>query len=87
MKVDCCSRGKGLEVKNKIINQSGLPEGDKRDLKKLAKLDIDWVALSFVNQASDVNQAREVLSGFNNHTKLIAKIERVAALKATLLDH
>ncbi len=75
------SRGKGLEVKNKIINQSGLNEGDKKDLKKLAKLDIDWVALSFVNQASDVNQAREVLSGFNNHTKLIAKIERIAALK------
>ena len=74
-------RGKGLEVKNKIINQSGLPEEDKKDLKKLAKLDIDWVALSFVNQASDVNQAREVLSGFNNHTKLIAKIERIAALK------
>ena len=74
-------RGKGLEVKNKIINQSGLNEGDKKDLKKLAKLDIDWVALSFVNQASDVNQAREVLSGFNNHTKLIAKIERIAALK------
>lgn len=75
------SRGKGLEVKNKIINQSGLNEGDKKDLRKLAKLDIDWVALSFVNQASDVNQAREVLSGFNNHTKLIAKIERIAALK------
>ena len=75
------SRGKGLEVKNKIINQSGLNEGDKKDLIKLAKLDIDWVALSFVNQASDVNQAREVLSGFNNHTKLIAKIERIAAIK------
>ena len=75
------SRGKGLEVKNKIINQSGLNEGDKKDLKKLARLDIDWVALSFVNQASDVNQAREVLSGFNNNTKLIAKIERIAALK------
>jgi len=29
-------RGKGLEVKNKIINQSGLPENDKKDLKKLA---------------------------------------------------
>lgn len=74
-------RGKGLEVRNKIINQPGLNEGDKKDLKKLAKLDIDWVALSFVNQASDVNQAREVLSSFNNNTKLIAKIERIAAIK------
>jgi len=73
-------RGKGLEVSNKIINQPGLNEGDKKDLKRLAKLDIDWVALSFVNQASDVNQAREVLSGLNSNTKLIAKIERVAAI-------
>ena len=62
-------------------------EGDKRDLKKLAKLDIDWVALSFVNQASDVNQAREVLSLVNNNTKLIAKIERIAALKQLVLDY
>ena len=53
---------KGFEVENKIIHRSGLGEEDKRDIKKLAELNIDWIALSFVNEASDVTQAREVLA-------------------------
>ena len=45
------------------------------------RLNVDWVALSFVNQASDVNQAREVLSSIDNQMRVIAKIERLSALK------
>ena len=75
------SRRKGFEVVNKIITKSGLGEDDKEDLRKLATLDVDWVALSFVNQASDVNQAKEVLSSVDSQMRVIAKIERLAALK------
>ncbi len=72
---------KGFEVENKIINRSGLSLEDKDDIKKLSKLGVDWIALSFVNDASDVNQAREVISQFGSDIKLIAKIERLEALK------
>ena len=72
---------KGFEVENKIINRSGLSLEDKDDIKKLSKLGVDWIALSFVNDASDVNQAREVISQLGNDIKLIAKIERLKALK------
>ena len=72
---------KGFEVENKIINKSGLGDEDKEDIKRLAKLSVDWIALSFVNDASDVNQAREVLSQEDSDIKLIAKIERLEALK------
>ena len=75
------SRRKGFEVVDKVITKSGLGEEDKEDLRKLAKLNVDWVALSFVNQASDVNQAREVLSSTDSQMRVIAKIERLAALK------
>jgi len=75
------SRRKGFEVADKVITKSGLGEEDKEDLRKLAKLNVDWVALSFVNQASDVNQAREVLSSINSQMRVIAKIERLAAVK------
>ena len=75
------SRRKGFEVVDKIITKSGLGEEDKEDLRKLATLNVDWVALSFVNQASDVNQAREVLSSTHNQMRVIAKIERLSALK------
>ena len=75
------SRRKGFEVADKVITKSGLGEEDKEDLRKLAKLNVDWVALSFVNQASDVNQAREVLSSTDSQMRVIAKIERLAALK------
>ncbi len=75
------SRRKGFEVVDKVITKSGLGEEDKEDLRKLAKLNVDWVALSFVNQASDVNQAKEVLSSVDSQMRVIAKIERLAALK------
>ena len=71
----------GNTVENKIINKSGLEDEDKEDIKRLAKLSVDWIALSFVNDASDVNQAREVLSQEDSDIKLIAKIERLEALK------
>ena len=72
---------KGFEVENKIIHRSGLGEKDKRDIKRLAELNIDWIALSFVNEASDVTQAREVLAQVDSPINLIAKIERLEALK------
>ncbi len=70
------SSNKGFEVEGKIINKSGLRDEDKGDIKKLAKLGVDWNALSFVNDASDINQAREVLSQLGSDIKLLAKIER-----------
>ncbi len=72
---------KGFEVENKIIHRSGLGEEDKRDIGRLAELGIDWIALSFVNEASDVTQAREVLTQIGSPINLIAKIERLEALK------
>ena len=72
---------KGFEVESKIINQTGLGDADKNDIRRLAKLRVDWIALSFVNEASDINQAREVLSESASSIHLIAKIERMVALK------
>ena len=72
---------KGFEVENKIIHRSGLGEEDKKDIKRLAELGVDWIALSFVNEASDVTQAREVLTEIGSSINLIAKIERLQALK------
>jgi len=72
---------KGFEVENKIIHRSGLGEEDKKDIERLAELNIDWIALSFVNEASDVTQAREVLAQIGSSVNLIAKIERLEALK------
>ena len=88
MKLDCMvenggllKSNKGFEVENKIIHRSGLGEEDKRDIERLAELNIDWIALSFVNEASDVTQAREVLARIGSPINLIAKIERLEALK------
>ena len=72
---------KGFEVENKIIHRSGLGDEDKSDIRRLASLNIDWIALSFVNDASDVTQAKEVLTQIGSRINLIAKIERLEALK------
>ena len=71
---------KGFEVEGKIINETGLGDDDKNDIGRLAKLGVDWIALSFVNEASDINRAREVLSESASSIHLIAKIERMRAL-------
>ena len=59
-----------------------ITEKDKRDLEFIAKLDPEFVALSFVGNGKDVQKAREIISQFGNkRMKLISKVERPVALK------
>ena len=51
---------KGFEVKDKTLRQQGLTDRDKKDLEKLSACGVDWIALSFVNNETDVTQAKEI---------------------------
>ncbi|MGR9433983.1 pyruvate kinase [Rhizobium leguminosarum] len=68
---------KGVNIPGAILDISPLTEKDRRDLEFGLELGVDWVALSFVQKASDMMEARALVS---QRAGLIAKIEKPSAL-------
>lgn len=76
----------GVLIKNKGINLPDTDFGgdiitkrDKADLAFGSTQDIDYVALSFIQQASDVHKFKSILKNLGSKAKVIAKIETKAA--------
>jgi pyruvate kinase len=58
-----------------------ITEKDLTDIKAVADLHIEYVALSFVKDAADIAQLRTHLAAAGSHAKVIAKIERPEAIE------
>jgi pyruvate kinase len=43
--------------------------------------DVDWVSISFVRSAKDIEKVREVIEDYSSNIRLIAKIEKHEAIK------
>ncbi|PIZ32870.1 MAG: pyruvate kinase [Alphaproteobacteria bacterium CG_4_10_14_0_8_um_filter_37_21] len=72
------SSKKGVNLPDCKIAISALTEKDKKDLDFCLTLDIDWVALSFVQHAQDIIDIKELIK---DRAKVIAKIEKPQALE------
>ncbi len=57
------------------INLPSVTEKDKRDIAFGLKEDVDFIALSFVRNASDIDDLKEVLRNKTKKVKIISKIE------------
>jgi pyruvate kinase len=68
---------KGVNVPDISLNISPLTEKDKSDLDFALDLRVDWIALSFVQRASDLLEAKNLIKG---RAALMAKIEKPQAL-------
>lgn len=68
---------KGVNVPGVMLDISPLTEKDRKDLEFGLELGVDWVALSFVQKARDILEARSLVS---ERAGLIAKIEKPSAL-------
>ena len=68
---------KGVNVPDVVLPVAALSEKDKADLDFACELGVEWLALSFVQRAADVTEARERAAG---RALLIAKIEKPSAL-------
>ena len=73
------SNRKGVNVPDVVLPVAALSEKDRRDLAFVVELGVDWLALSFVQRAGDVLEARE-LAG--KKVGIISKIEKPAAVNA-----
>lgn len=73
-------RRKGLNLPDTDFHGDILTEKDMRDIEFGASQDIDYVALSFVQRASDVTRLREMLLKYNSRAAVISKVETQAAI-------
>lgn len=71
---------KGINLPGVALSTPALTEKDRRDLAFGVQHRVDFVALSFVRQAHDVLQAKELLRTLGAETPVIAKIEKPQAL-------
>ena len=69
----------GVNKKGGGLSLKGITEKDKKDLAKAVKLDIDYVAVSFVKDADDIKAVKKVIG--KKQIGIIAKIERSEALE------
>jgi pyruvate kinase len=72
------SSRKGVNVPDVVLPLSALSPKDRADLEHVAALGVDWIALSFVQRAEDVIEARRLITG---RTAVLAKIEKPSALE------
>ncbi|WP_261841758.1 pyruvate kinase [Aliamphritea ceti] len=92
-KIHCIVQVGGVISNNKGINRKGgglsaaaLTEKDKQDILLAAKLDVDFLAVSFPRDAEDMNNARKLMEAAGCNANLIAKIERAEAVEDDALD-
>jgi pyruvate kinase len=71
---------KGINAPGVALPASAITEKDEQDLRLGLDLGVDLVALSFVQTADDLHQARRLMREAGREVPLIAKIERPAAV-------
>jgi len=62
-----------------VLPLAALSEKDRNDLEFVCTLGVDWLALSFVQRAEDVHEARDLAGG---RAAILSKIEKPAAVLA-----
>jgi pyruvate kinase len=75
------SNNKGINLKGGGLSAPALTEKDREDIKTIAEIEADYVALSFARTAADVNECRDLLRQAGGHGAIVTKIERADAIK------
>ena len=77
---------KGINLPDTDFGGDILTQKDIKDVEFGAPKDFDYVALSFVQSAEDINSLRQMLVGLGSTAQIIAKIETKAAIKDEVLE-
>ncbi len=68
---------KGISLPDTVIPLAAMTDKDRADLEAALSIGVDWVALSFVQRAADVAEARKLTRG---RAAVMAKIEKPSAV-------
>jgi len=71
---------KGINLKGGGLSAAALTDIDKENIKLAAEMKLDYLAVSFVRNGDDVNEARELLEAAGGHGLIVAKVERAEAV-------
>lgn len=69
---------KGVNLPDTILDVSPLTEKDRKDLEYALSIGVDWIALSFVQRAEDIQEAIDLIKG---RAPIMAKIEKPSAVE------
>lgn len=72
------SDNKGVNVPGVILPIPALTEKDMIDMQAALDMGADWIALSFVQRAEDIADAKKLIAG---RAKILAKLEKPSAIE------
>jgi len=75
------SSGKGVNLPGTYLPIPSLTEKDESDLEFALGIGADYIALSFVRTAADVEKLRERIDAAGSHARIVAKIEKAEAIE------
>lgn len=75
------SNNKGINLLGGGLSAAALTDKDKEDIKTIAVINADYVAISFPRSAEDMHEARRLLKEVGCHAGLVAKVERAEAMQ------
>nr|WP_294791713.1 pyruvate kinase [uncultured Mucilaginibacter sp.] len=71
---------KGVNLPNTKVSIPSLTEDDLEHLNFVLECDVDWIGLSFVRNAEDIVELKQIISRSGKAAKVIAKIEKPEAI-------
>ena len=74
------SNRKGINKQGGGLSAPALTDKDRDDIKTAAAMQADYLAISFVRSAADVNEARRLLEEAGGDGDIVSKIERAESL-------
>ncbi len=74
------SNNKGVNFPDVQLSVKALTEKDKKDLSFGLSQNVDWIALSFVRNPSDMSEIHQLIQKEGHRTPVIAKIEKFEAI-------
>ncbi len=77
---------KGINLPGSAVSADALTKKDREDLEHVLKLDVDFVALSFVRTPDDVRDINRRIAASGKDVKVISKLERPESVREENLD-
>lgn len=76
------SNNKGINKQGGGLSAEALTEKDKRDIETAAKIQVDYLAVSFPRIGDDLRYARSLAQKAGCNAKIVAKVERAEAVES-----
>ena len=74
------SNNKGVNFPDVQLSIKALTQKDRDDLEFGIKQNVDWIALSFVRNPSDMKEIKELIKSYQVNIPVVAKIEKFEAI-------